>query len=55
MKRFTFINLEFNSYNGFVFEFCGYETDKYESELFSIYASKDYFNISILFIRFELL
>jgi hypothetical protein len=53
MKRLTLINLEINSYNGFVFELIGIETEKFDGELFAVYCWRDFLFISLLFFKFE--
>jgi hypothetical protein len=53
MKRLTLINLEVNSYNGFVFELIGIETEKFDGELFAVYCWRDFLIISLLFFKFE--
>ena len=53
MRKIILINVEWNGWNGFIFEFIGLETNHFEGELFSVYASKDHFQFSVLFIRFD--
>jgi len=52
MRKITLIGIEWNYWNGFVFDFISIETDHFDGQLFSIYASKDYFEFSMFFIKF---
>lgn len=52
MRKLTLIGIEWNFWNGFVLDFIAVEIDDFEGELFSIYASKDHFEFSIMFMHF---
>lgn len=54
MIRFTFLNIEWNNYNGFIFSFINFETISLrESTLLGLSFSKYYITFDILFFHFE--
>jgi hypothetical protein len=53
MKKITIVDLEFNSWNGFVFSCIGIEYNNFEGELLGLHIGDDHFIFSLLFIQVE--
>ena len=53
MKTIRLINIEWNNYNGFVFEFIEIELNNFDGTLLGLNFAKDMFNFDILFFHFE--
>lgn len=53
MNEFTLIQLEWNCYNGFVFNFIDVEIGDFEGSLLGLNFGKGLFCFSILFFYFE--
>lgn len=54
MEKFTFIHLEWNSWNGFIFDFIGFEMENSARSLFAIWGLTKRVGIHIFFIEFEI-
>lgn len=58
LQKLTLINLEYNAWNGFMFEILSieYQGKKrgFQKSLFAIYFVKDFLIIDLLFITFEI-
>ena len=52
--NFTLCDIEYNSYNGFMFTLLGIDVNKLESSLFHLGLSKDYIYLQLLFMNFEI-
>jgi len=53
MKTIRLVDLEWNNYNGFVFEFIKIEIGKFDGILLGLNFAKDFFDFDIFFIHFE--
>lgn len=53
MRQITIIELEWNAWNGFIFDLLSIETDNFEGSLFAIYASKDHLVFRVMFFSFD--
>ena len=51
MNRFTLFNCEWNFYNGFLLNFCGFALANWDFDrsLFSINARKEFLYLNVLF------
>ena len=51
MNRFTLFNCEWNFYNGFLLNFCGFALANldFDRSLFSINVSKEFLYLNVLF------
>ena len=49
----TPIRIEYNTWNGFIFQILNIEVNNFEGELFGLHFSPDYLHISILFFFIE--
>jgi len=55
MNQFKLINIEWNSWNGFMFELVHIQGDDFEGDLFGIsFAWKEYFTLYLFFIEIEI-
>lgn len=55
MNQLTLIEIEYNNWNGFIFDFIHLELQSgFEGSLFGIYASYDHFILGLLFFSFEI-
>lgn len=55
MNQLTLIEIEYNNWNGFIFEFIHLELKSgFEGSLFGIYASSDHFILGLFFFSFEI-
>ena len=51
MRKLTFINLEYNAYNGFMFEILNIELQKFEGALFGVYICDLSISFDVCFIN----
>lgn len=55
MNRFNLINIDFNSWNGFVFVLCEIEADGFDGALLGMQIySKEKINIDFLYLSIEI-
>jgi len=54
ISRITPISLEYNDWNGFIFEIFSFDIGNFQRDLFSITAGNNGLSIHVLFIIFEI-
>lgn len=53
MRKITLIDLEWNNWNGFIFEVLAIELKNFEGALFGFHAAENHLIIELFFIQME--
>ena len=54
MEKITLIDIEWNEYNGFIFDILNVEAGNFNRSLFGMYFSESFAVIELMYIRFKL-